>query len=542
MNPGPKARWDYVLLFALALLIRLFTALFIHQPGYMDAAYSYDIALNLAQGRGFVEPFIWNYLDDPSGLPHPSHLYWMPLPTLLAWVGLTVLGQSYRAAQAPFAIVSALLPLVSYWVAVQTTGQRRHGWLAGLLTLFSGFYLPFWSHTDNFAPFALVGSLSLIAAWQAGRARERATSAIGWSLAAGALVGLAHLSRADGLLLLVAIAISNIKYRISKDKSLPSAGRSPFVIGHLSFDIYNLIFVIFGYVLVMLPWFIRNWVVIGAPLPAAGTQTIWLTTYDDLFSYGRELSPQTYLAWGWANILRSKLDALWLNLQTVLAVLCMVFLAPLVPIGWWRLRRHPLYQLATWYALLLFLAMTFVFTFPGPRGGLFHSGAALLPFIFTAAPVGLDVLIEWVSARRQGWDARLAKHVFGVGLVGMALLVSGFVYYQKVVVETRQQGSSAPYSHLVEWLHAEGQGDAIVMVGDPPGYWYHGGGSSIVVPNEPVETVLAVADRYGARYLVLDHNRPRSLVSLYEGKDIHPRLSLLETLPGDVRVYHIAPP
>jgi hypothetical protein len=266
---------------------------------------------------------------------------------------------------------------------------------------------------------------------------------------------------------------------------------------------------------------------------------MWLTTYDDLFSYGRELSPRTYLAWGWANILRSKLDALWLNLQTVLAVFGMIFLVPLVPIGWWRTRRHPLFQLAAWYALLLFVAMTLVFTFPGPRGGLFHSGGALLPFIFVAASVGLDVLIEWVAARRQGWDARLAKHVFGVGLVGMALLVSGFVTYQKVVVETRRQRSSAPYSHLVEWLHAEGQGDAIVMVGDPPAYWYYGGGPSIVVPNEPVETLLTVADRYGARYLVLDHNRPRSLVSLYEGKETNPRLILVEMLVGDMRVYRI---
>jgi hypothetical protein len=195
INPGPKARWDYVLLFLLALLVRLLTALPVHHPGYMDAAYSYDIALNLVRGQGFVEPFVWNYLDDPSGLPHPSHLYWMPLPSALAWVGLITLGQSYRAAQIPFAFTAALLPLVGYWVGVQATGRRRHGWLAGLLTLFSGFYVPFWSHTDNFAPFALVGSLSLVAAWQAGRARGKGGNAVGWALAAGALVGLAHLSR-----------------------------------------------------------------------------------------------------------------------------------------------------------------------------------------------------------------------------------------------------------------------------------------------------------------------------------------------------------
>jgi hypothetical protein len=166
-------RIHWLLLLALALAVRLLAILPVHQPGYMDAAYSYDIALNLARGRGFVEPFLWNYLDNPTGLPHASHLYWMPLPTMLAWIGLTLLGQTYRAAQVPFAVLSALLPLVSYWVAVQTTGRRSHGWLAGLLTLFSGFYVLYWGHTDNFTPFALAGSLSLVAAWQAGQVREK---------------------------------------------------------------------------------------------------------------------------------------------------------------------------------------------------------------------------------------------------------------------------------------------------------------------------------------------------------------------------------
>jgi hypothetical protein len=302
-----------------------------------------------------------------------------------------------------------------------------------------------------------------------------------------------------------------------------------------------LIFVILGYTLVMLPWFARDWAVAGTPLPATGAQAIWLTTYDDLFSYGRELSLPTYLAWGASNILRSKLDALWLNMQTVIAVLSMVFLAPLLLVGGWKLHRHPLYQLAAWYGALLFLAMTFVFTFPGPRGGLFHSGGALLPFIFVAALVGLDATVEWAAARRQGWNVRLATQVFGTGLVGIAILVSGFLYYRGAVARTRQPEAVAPYSALAAWLAGRGETDSLVMVGDPPGYWYYGGGLSIVVPNEPVETTLAVADRYGAHYLVLDANRPAPLASLYEGTTTHPRLSLVESLPGDLRIYRIQP-
>ncbi len=532
---GRRTR-DLSLLFAVSLIVRLLAIVPVQQPGYMDAAYSYDIALNLARGQGFVEPFLWNYLDNPTGIPHPSHLYWMPLPTMLAWVGLIVLGSSYRAAQVPFVFISALLPLVSYWVAVETTGRHRNGWLAGLLTVFSGFYVLYWGHTDNFALFALAGSLSLVAAWQASKSREKRWGAPAWSLAAGALVGLAHLARADGPLLLVAIALAWGASLISALRSGKTQETRDWRL-----EILNFLFVILGYALVMLPWFVRNWTVSGLPLPAAGVQTIWMTTYDDLFSYGRELSLQTYLAWGWANILRSKLHALWLNTQTAVAVFCLVYLTPLVPIGWWRLRRHPLFQLAAWYGVLLFLAMTFVFTFPGPRGGLFHSGGALLPFIFTAASVGLDVLVKWVAARRQGWDARLAREVFSIGLIALALLVTAFLYYQGVVVGTRWRGAGATYGHLVEWLEAEGQAREVVMVGDPPGYWYHDGGPSIVVPNEPVETVLAVADRYGARYLVLDRNRPRPLGLLYEGTETHHRLHLVEKLADDLHVYLIEP-
>ena len=532
---GRRTR-DLSLLFAVSLVVRLLAIVPVQHPGYMDAAYSYDIALNLARGEGWVEPFLWNYLNNPTGIPHPSHLYWMPMPTIVAWVGLAILGQSYRAAQVPFALLSALLPLVSYWVAVETTGRRRDGWLAGLLTVFSGFYVLYWGHTDNFALFALAGSLSLVAAWQASKAREKRGRALTWSLAAGALVGLAHLSRADGLLLLVAIALAWATSLISDLRS-----RKTEEIRDWRLEIASFFFVILGYTLMMLPWFVRNWTVSGELLPAAGAQTIWMTTYDDLFSYGHELSPQTYLAWGWANILRSKLHALWLNTQTVVAVFCLVFLTPLVPIGWWRLRRHPLFQLAAWYGALLFLAMTFVFTFPGPRGGLLHSGGALLPFIFTTAVVGLDFSVKWVAAHRQAWDARLAMQVFGIGMVGLAVLISGFLYFQGVIAGTRWRGGDAAYSHLAEWLEAESQAGQVIMVGDPPGYWYHGGGPSIVVPNEPVETVLVVADRYGARYLVLDRNRPSPLAPLYGGMETHPRLHLVKKLADVLHVYLIEP-
>ena len=65
------------------------------------------------------------------------------------------------------------------------------------------------------------------------------------------------------------------------------------------------------------------------------------------------------------------------------------------------------------------------------------------------------------------------------------------------------------------------------MIGDPPGYWYSQQGPSLAIPNEPVDSVLAAADRYGARFLVLDQNRPAPLAALYSGEESHPRLHVV---------------
>jgi hypothetical protein len=113
------------------------------------------------------------------------------------------------------------------------------------------------------------------------------------------------------------------------------------------------------------------------------------------------------------------------------------------------------------------------------------------------------------------------------------------------VIGPQGQAGDPAYARLVGWLEAEGRAEAVVMLGDPPGFWYYGGGPAVVVPNEPLGRALEVADRYRARYLVLDRNRPAPLEPLYTGGASHPRLSLVHTLADEmnepVRVFQILP-
>ena len=137
-------RRDWTLVFILALAARVVFALPQTRPGYMDACYNTVGGQQLAAGRGFTEPFLWNYLDHPAGLPGPNHQYWMPLPSILAALAMSVGGVTFRAAQIPFLVLSALLAVIAYGVAWQTSASRRHARAAAILVVLFGFYMTYW--------------------------------------------------------------------------------------------------------------------------------------------------------------------------------------------------------------------------------------------------------------------------------------------------------------------------------------------------------------------------------------------------------------
>ena len=530
MSPGRHWR-PLVALVALSLAVRLVTAALLRQPGYTDAYYYAVGARQLDAGEGFTEPFIWNWLNPPQRVSHPGYEYWMPLTALAGWLGLAAFGDSFWAVQAPFVLLSALLPLVAYGLALDLTGQRRHALLAGLLAVFPGFYAHVLVVPDSFAPFALAGSLCL---WAAGRGLRAQGKGGGrpvlWFGLAGLAAGLGHLARADGPLLLgvalLAPLIGPGRRQSLRARLLPLAG------------------CVLGYLLVISPWFVRNWQIAGSPLPGAGLRTLFLTSYDDMFAYGLSLTAERYLAWGWGAIVQSKIQALAVNLGRLWAENFLLVLLPFAALGLWKLHRSQGRSLL-WpfllYLPLLFLTMTVAFPFAGMRGGLFHSGGALLPTIFATVGPGLEVALGWAGRRWRNWHAGRSWPIFAAGLVAMAILVTVLALWQSGVLNGEWNGRNRGHAAIGRWLEAEGVAGATVMVGDAPAFTWHTGQPAIAVPNNPLDTIVSVSDRYGAGYLVLDGARPRTTDELYAGRESHPRLALVYTV-GGVQLYEIAPP
>ncbi|MEW6568842.1 MAG: glycosyltransferase family 39 protein, partial [Chloroflexota bacterium] len=459
----------------------------LRSPGYMDADYYYATARQLVEGKGLWEPFLWNYLDDPAGLPHPSHLYWMPLASFLAAGSMAVFGRGFVQAQLPFLLLNTALPALAAYLALRLTGESRSAWHAGLLAIFPGFFLPFFWTTDTFALYAVLGGATLVVLEEAAEKRR----AWVW-LAAGILIGLAHLTRADGLLWVLPALMAVAWAR----------------------DRRGLAGLALGYSAVMGPWMVRNLSVSGVPLGPGAGRTLWLLHYDELFSYPASLlTAERWWQSGLTAILSARLTALGVVLQSLLAVNALVFLAPSMAIGIWQLRNRTLVRLALTYLAVLVVSMSLVLPFVGMHGGYFHSSAGLMPVLWALAPTGLDKAVAW-AARRRRWDRLSAIRVFTAASVALAALFTAGLTVRRLVGDW--DASQQAYLEVGQALQALDAQPGNVAVNNPPGFFLATGLQAVVIPNGPPDVLREVLDRYAVEWVVLDHNRPEGLAELYE--------------------------
>lgn len=506
-------RRDLLWLACIGLAVQSFWLLRLNHPTYFDAYYYASNGQRLADGHGFTELVIWQYLDDPAGLPTPSHTYWMPLPSILAAIGYRLFG-TFRAAQLPFWLLAGLLPLLSYLISWRLTNDRWSAWAAGIFTAAGGYYAAYMNQPSTFALFGAVGGACLLAlayALEGHQARY-------WFFT-GLLAGLGHLTRADGLLLL-AVALPLCAWSTWKMARVPGRSRWPF-------------WLLFGYLLVMGGWFYRTWALTGRVLSPISTETLFLTHYNDLFAYGRHATLAAYFDWGLANILRSKAQALWLALQTFVAVTGFTAFTFFLLVGWWhhghRPDTNPFVRPFTLYTLLLYTTMSLVFTFPGQRGSLLHSSTALWPWSMALVVSGVTVTVNWIATRRRHWQPNQARRLFTI-VFGL------FIYLLTFVVSGGQplrDETPAIYRQVAAMIPA----GSVVMTSDPPGFYYHTGLPTVVAPNDPPAVVLEIAHRYGVNYLLLDEGFPPPLQALYEDEFTWPEIDLVQIFDQNIRLY-----
>jgi hypothetical protein len=539
----------YLLVSLLGLSLALGVAFFQSTAGYMDASYYMAGGVWLVDGDGFNEHILWNYLDDPTGIPHPSHGYWMPLTSVLAALGMILTGaHTFAAARLGFLVLAAMTPIVTARLSYALMRRRDWALLAGIIAALSGFYLAYLPTTDAFGLYMFFGAIFFLVVQRLSDCLPQPLGEPGqnqlsvnckhiWTapLVLGGLAGLMHLTRADGILWLVVAVLftpSGLFPSLKSRNRIISWGAA-------------VLLVVTGYLLVMGPWLLRNLAAFGSFLSPGGGHALWITSYDELFTYPASLL--TLAHWwgsGLSAILRARLWSVGLNLQTMLGVQGQIFLFPLILIGLWRLRRARPVQAGLLAWMLTFLVMTLIFPYQGARGGFFHSGAALQPLFWAVTPLGLHTFLEW-GQRRRGWDERQSGWVFKSGIVLIALILTLFVAYNRVIGSDIRQPAwddlQRRYSKVEQELRSlQASSDSVVVVNDAPTYYLASRRPSISIPYGDTDVLLNVAQRYGGRYLLLEIEQVQG-DSLYGHPGDRPGLNYLGTVEG-IRLYEFVLP
>lgn len=516
-KPITNMTWrTYLILALLGFALSFSIAQFQHFPGYLDSDYYFSGGLQLAQGRGFTEPYLWNYLDDPQSLPHPSHTYWMPLSSIIAAAGMGLTRQTtYPAGRLGFLLLAALVPVVTAALAYDFTKRRELAVISGLLAVFSIYYAPFMSVTDNYGPYLFLGALYFLTL----SSRKKVSYFI-----LGLLTGLLTLARSDGLLWL-GIAFLVIFFRLLSDKKPGAAS-------------IRLLLALVGFLIIAAPWSWRTYSIYGAFLAPGGRYLLWLKNYDETFSYpASQLTLQTWLAQGWPQIISARLAALAWNLLNAFAAQGGIFLFPFILIGLWQNRRDERARLASIAWLGLLFVMTVIFPYAGARGGFFHAGSAIQPMWWVLAPLGLESVVA--AARKRNMFTPDAFKVFRAALVGIAVLMTCVIFYIRVFSGWGEGQQNYPKVEAFLQQNGIRSGD-VVIVRNPPGYYLMTGRSAIVVPDGDESTMLAVAARYRARYLIIESAGAAGPIKMvYENKQSQ-HLLFLGELDG-ARIFEIQP-
>lgn len=460
-----------------AIICRLSLASMAQHPGRADFSYYYTVAENIASDRGFEIDYIWHYLSKPTNITHYTNDYWMPMTAVLISGSMQLLGTSMFTALLPSVIAGLLLIAVTWAIGrlykVSTFVQIGAACLIAFFPpLFRNSLL-----TDSTVFYALFASVSICLMIQS-RTNPR------WLIAAAGAAALAHLTRQDGVFLLVILLVTGIRNRLPVTRK----------IGYLAvaFSLYGVI---------MAPLCIINIQELGVLLPSGSSKAMFLTTYEDIYSFSRDLSLSTYIKWGWSNIIRSKTAMTRLGGVIMYKTLGPV-LTILVVIGsvkhWLRKRsdkdQPPVFQPVAMGVLLLGFYVL-VATFPGSQGGFQRSLLAVSPFLIIWAIHTLESLLP----------SR------GLAIMSLAVLITFFAV-QSVQASLGFMKSNAQLHEQLNRIEqivrydAATRGidqDIVIMTRNPWQVYHSTRFKAIQIPNDDLETIYRVGKQYGANYIIL---------------------------------------
>ncbi|MBI2763187.1 MAG: glycosyltransferase family 39 protein [Chloroflexi bacterium] len=516
-----------IALFVLALLVRLALIAIYPDAAYPDSYYYVDVARAIAAGHGLNVDFIWifaevgNRIPDVPTLPIPSNAHWLPLASLVQVPFIAVLGPTAVASALPLAIIGSLAAPLTWAIARDARATPLVAVTAGVLSAVPAAATVFMAQPENFA---IMHPLVAAAIWATARGLKGDNRAFAF---AGLLAGLASLGRNDGVFLGAAIGLVWFADRLRWLRSRRGSGSWVHVEDRRPISLAAAVGCLALFLLVMGPWWARQLAVFGSISPTSSSgAALWIRTISEWNSITAEPSLQRFLDQGPGAIVASRLAGLWSAIGNFVVVIGSVVLIPFMLIG--AIERARSRDFTPWfvYTGVVFLTATLLYPLHVPGGAFIHSAIGLAPHAAILSMEGVVIFVGWFAARRRTWDERGATGFLAWGVV--VLVVATAAVFGRPVQQAWDENRQPRIALAAELDRmAVPSTDRLLSI-DAAGFKYWTGRPGVVTPNDPIDTIEAVARAYGTRWLVLERDDAA--------------LALAPVLKGENRPAWIGPP
>ncbi len=495
------------------LLLRVYLVAITQTPGTSDPAFYFTVAKSISEGRGLVIDYVAFYFNGLVPISHYSNDYWLPLASILLSLPMFIFGKTVTSALVASIIAGFVPPLVGYFAALTFYRSKTFAIFAGILTYFSPIQITTSVVTDSIIFFGAFGSVALFLSFL-GHKNSR------YFLIAAICTGLANMIRQDGILLLAALLLTVfITQKTPKEKTLLVA------------EIIGIHFIVLS------PLLIRDLMETHSIFSSGLSKTLFLTNYEDMYSYDKSFTWQTYrAALGIRKIADVKFKIAAFNitqfvnfLDPLLAILGLIGLADLIRLKKWS--EIGFLSPALIFVGLGYLSYSFLWSIHGP--GSFYKGlAVLMPFI---AIMIIGLLSRYISSAKV--------------LTVIIIILTAYLGYQGF---RQSYQFSTAYNQIYQYYDQAQtlvvqdaaqrnirMQNIVVMSREPWDVNAATGLKSIMIPNNDINTIVFVAQHYNARYILLPGQRPQ-LDKIYNNTTPDPRFTYVASVPNsDMKVFRI---
>jgi hypothetical protein len=496
------------------LALRLNLAAVARMPGHGDSAFYYTVAKNIVDGRGLVVDYVVYFFVGLAPIPHYAGDFWNPLAEILLSLPMRLLGKSVFNALLASIAAGCVPALVAFFAARRFSDSIPFSILAGILTFFSPYEVWVSSLTEAIIFFGAFGSLALLFAIK-GREKPRQF------LVAALCTGLAQLVRQDGILLLFTLLVC-IGFA-------PIRPRTKLGVAGLALAIH---------LLVISPVLIRNYAMFHSPFTPGPASTMFMTTYEDFHSYGKELDwTMLRAAWGIRGLITKRLHTAAENLSAIQFFMnpLVLLLASLGAANLFIRRRHPdrlhVFLPVLVFAVFEYLFYTVLVSFSGP-GSLPKGLAVVMPFVCILIVDLLDSFVR-PTLVLAGVVLVLAAYT---GYRGYQSNYRSTVYYNRAY-----ENYESVQSMILRDAGASGipQSSIVIMARDVWDVAEATGFKAVMIPNNDLETILFVARHYNVQYMLLPAPR-KALDDIYLGTTPDPHFKFLGSVPDtDWKIFKV---